>query len=95
MRTNRKERAPTNGRYKRGGNQDATIAEKGARLRDDLGVSIIYIPHHLATASSMSDRIKTMQNGKAVERAWHERLDYGRHSCSILKPSVLTPDAGP
>ena len=36
-------------------------------LRDDLGVSIIYITHDLATAYYISDRIIIMQNGRVVE----------------------------
>ena len=36
-------------------------------LRDDLGVSIIYITHDLATAYYISDRIIVMQKGKVVE----------------------------
>ena len=36
-------------------------------LRDDLGVSIIYITHDLATAYYISDRIIIMQKGKVVE----------------------------
>ena len=36
-------------------------------LRDELGVSIIYITHDLATAYYISDRIIIMQNGQVVE----------------------------
>ena len=36
-------------------------------LRDDLGISIIYITHDLATAYYISDRIIIMQHGKVVE----------------------------
>ena len=36
-------------------------------LRDELGVSIIYITHDLATAYYISDRIIVMQKGKVVE----------------------------
>jgi ABC-type glutathione transport system ATPase component len=36
-------------------------------LRDDLGVSVIYITHDLATAYYISDRIVIMQRGKVVE----------------------------
>jgi ABC-type oligopeptide transport system ATPase subunit len=37
------------------------------RLRDDLGISIIYVTHDLATAYYISDRIMIMQNGSVVE----------------------------
>ncbi|MDN3272609.1 ABC transporter ATP-binding protein [Frankia sp. RB7] len=36
-------------------------------LRDDLGISIIYVTHDLATAYYISDRIMIMQNGRVVE----------------------------
>jgi len=36
-------------------------------LRDDLGISIIYVTHDLATAYYISDRIMIMQSGSVVE----------------------------
>jgi peptide/nickel transport system ATP-binding protein len=36
-------------------------------LRDDLGISIIYVTHDLATAYYISDRIMIMQKGSVVE----------------------------
>ena len=64
-------------------------------LRDDLGVSIIYITHDLATAYYISDRIIIMQKGKVVESGDARAvLDHPKHSYSILlKSSVLSPDA--
>ena len=66
-------------------------------LRDDLGVSVIYITHDLATAYYISDRIVIMQRGKVVEMgpAWPV-LDAPEHPYSqLLKASVLsTADAG-
>lgn len=64
-------------------------------LRDDLGVSIIYITHDLATAYYISDRIIIMQKGKVVESgAARAVLDNPQHPYSILlKSSVLSPDA--
>jgi ABC-type oligopeptide transport system ATPase subunit len=66
-------------------------------LRDDLGVSVIYITHDLATAYYISDRIVIMQRGKVVEMgpAWPV-LDEPEHPYSrLLKASVLdTADAG-
>jgi peptide/nickel transport system ATP-binding protein len=64
-------------------------------LRDDLGVSIIYITHDLATAYYISDRIIIMQKGKVVESGDARTvLDNPQHPYSILlKSSVLSPDA--
>ena len=64
-------------------------------LRDDLGVSIIYITHDLATAYYISDRIIIMQKGKVVESGDARAvLDNPKHPYSILlKSSVLSPDA--
>ena len=64
-------------------------------LRDDLGVSIIYITHDLATAYYISDRIIIMQKGKVVESGDARAvLDNPQHPYSILlKSSVLSPDA--
>jgi ABC-type oligopeptide transport system ATPase subunit len=64
-------------------------------LRDDLGVSIIYITHDLATAYYISDRIIIMQKGKVVEGGdARSVLDDPKHPYSILlKSSVLSPDA--
>jgi len=65
-------------------------------LRDDLGVSIIYITHDLATAYYISDRIIIMQKGKVVESGPARAvLDNPQHPYSILlKSSVLSPDQG-
>ncbi len=64
-------------------------------LRDDLGVSIIYITHDLATAYYISDRIIIMQKGKVVESGEARAvLDHPTHPYSILlKSSVLAPEA--
>lgn len=64
-------------------------------LRDDLGVSIIYITHDLATAYYISDRIIIMQKGRVVESGQARTvLDHPRHPYSILlKSSVLSPGA--
>jgi peptide/nickel transport system ATP-binding protein len=63
-------------------------------LRDDLGVSIIYITHDLATAYYISDRIIIMQKGKVVEGGDAQSvLDNPQHPYSrLLKTSVLSPD---
>jgi ABC-type oligopeptide transport system ATPase subunit len=66
-------------------------------LRDDFGVSVIYITHDLATAYYISDRIIIMQKGKVVEMGPARAvLDAPEHPYSrLLKASVLSAeDAG-
>ena len=66
-------------------------------LRDDFGVSVIYITHDLATAYYISDRIIIMQKGKVVEMGPARTvLDNPEHPYSrLLKASVLdAADAG-
>ncbi|PSC05585.1 ABC transporter ATP-binding protein [Alsobacter soli] len=66
-------------------------------LRDDLGISIIYITHDLATAYSISDRIIIMQKGAVVEAGEARAvLAAPQHPYSRqLREAVLTPDATP
>ena len=61
-------------------------------LRDQLGVSIIYITHDLATAYTISDRIIIMRNGSVVEAgAARAVLDNPQHPYSqLLKSAVLS-----
>ncbi|MCC5976326.1 MAG: ABC transporter ATP-binding protein [Rubellimicrobium sp.] len=63
-------------------------------LRDDLGVSVIYITHDLATAYYISDRIVIMQKGYVVEMGPAQAiLDAPEHPYSrLLKQSVLSVD---
>ncbi|WIJ25929.1 ABC transporter ATP-binding protein [Devosia sp. RR2S18] len=66
-------------------------------LRDDLGVSVIYITHDLATAYYISDRLIIMQRGRIVEMGDARTvLDNPEHPYSrLLKASVLSSeDAG-
>jgi len=66
-------------------------------LRDDLGVSVIYITHDLATAYYISNRLIIMQRGRIVEMGDARTvLDNPEHAYSrLLKSSVLsTEDAG-
>lgn len=60
-------------------------------LRDDLGVSIIYITHDLATAYYISDHIIVMQTGRVVEGGdARQVLDNPQHPYTQrLKASVL------
>jgi ABC-type oligopeptide transport system ATPase subunit len=64
------------------------------KLRDDLGISIVYITHDLATAYYMSDRIVIMQRGKVVESGDARAvLANPQHPYSQqLKSAVLLPD---
>jgi ABC-type oligopeptide transport system ATPase subunit len=64
-------------------------------LRDELGMSIIYITHDLATAYYISDRIIIMSRGRVVEGGDARAiLDNPQHPYSILlKNAVLSPDA--
>jgi peptide/nickel transport system ATP-binding protein len=66
-------------------------------LRDDTGVSIIYITHDLATAYTISDRILIMRDGSVVEAGDARTvLDNPRHPYSIaLKAAVLSPPPAP
>ncbi|QDY70542.1 ABC transporter ATP-binding protein [Qingshengfaniella alkalisoli] len=63
-------------------------------LRDQLGVSIIYITHDLATAYYISDRLIIMKSGEIVESGLaKEVLDNPQHPYSrALKEAVLPPD---
>ena len=66
------------------------------KLRDELGISIIYITHDLATAYYISDRIIIMQQGKVVEAGdARSVLENPQHPYSRqLKQAVLLPDTG-
>ena len=63
-------------------------------LRDELGISIVYITHDLATAYTISDRIIIMQRGKVVESGDARTvLSDPQHPYSRqLKSAVLLPD---
>jgi ABC-type oligopeptide transport system ATPase subunit len=62
-------------------------------LRDDLGISIIYVTHDLATAYYISDRIIIMQKGRVVERGDAKAvLNAPQHPYSRqLRAAVLLP----
>jgi peptide/nickel transport system ATP-binding protein len=65
------------------------------KLRDELGVSILYITHDLATAYYVSDRIAIMFRGNIVEMGTVEQvLMNPRHPYSkLLRDSI--PQADP
>jgi ABC-type glutathione transport system ATPase component len=62
-------------------------------LRDDLGISIIYVTHDLATAYYIGDRIIIMQKGGVVESGDAKTvLNAPQHSYSRqLRDAVLLP----
>jgi peptide/nickel transport system ATP-binding protein len=63
-------------------------------LRDDLGISIIYVTHDLATAYTISDRIIIMQKGSVVESGDARTvLNAPQHPYSRqLRAAVLLPE---
>jgi peptide/nickel transport system ATP-binding protein len=63
-------------------------------LRDELGITIVYITHDLATADYISDRIVIMQRGRVVEAGdARSVLADPQHPYSrSLKHAVLLPD---
>ncbi len=63
-------------------------------LRDDLGISIIYVTHDLATAYYISDRIMIMQKGSVVESGDARTvLKAPRHPYTrLLREAVLLPE---
>ncbi len=65
------------------------------QLRDEFGVSVIYITHDLATAYYISDRLMIMQKGRVVEMGpARPILDAPEHPYSkLLKGAVLSVDA--
>ncbi len=64
------------------------------QLRDELGVSIIYITHDLSTAYYISDRVIIMHKGDVVEAgAAQTVLGHPQHEYSkALRGAVLPPD---
>ncbi|MCP3468790.1 ATP-binding cassette domain-containing protein [Bradyrhizobium sp. CCGUVB1N3] len=64
-------------------------------LRDDLGISIIYVTHDLATAYYISDRIMIMQKGCVVESGDARTvLKAPQHPYTRqLREAVLLPEA--
>ena len=71
-----------------------TIINLFKRLRDEFGVSIIYITHDLATAYYISDRLMIMQKGRVVESGDARAvLSAPQHPYSIkLRQAVLSVD---
>jgi ABC-type oligopeptide transport system ATPase subunit len=63
-------------------------------LRDEMGVSIIYITHDLSTAYYISDRVIIMHRGEVVETGEAKSvLGQPKHAYSqALRSAVLPPD---
>jgi ABC-type oligopeptide transport system ATPase subunit len=72
-----------------------SIVNLFGRLRDKLGLSIVYITHDLATAYYISDRLIIMQKGVVVEQGPARAvLSAPTHPYSRqLRDAVLTPDS--
>ncbi len=72
-----------------------SIVNLFGRLRDEVGLSIIYITHDLATAYYISDRLIIMQKGVVVEEGpARTALSSPTHPYSRqLRDAVLTPDS--
>lgn len=72
-----------------------SIVNLFGRLRDELGLSIVYITHDLATAYYISDRLIIMQTGVVVEEGPARAvLSAPSHPYSRqLRDAVLTPDS--
>nr|AAC24216.1 ABC transporter [Thermotoga neapolitana] len=71
-----------------------SIVNLFAQLRDQLGVSVIYITHDLATAYYVSDRIAIMFRGDIVEMGSVERVltDPKHPYTRLLRESIPEPD---
>ncbi|UZF94973.1 ABC transporter ATP-binding protein [Bosea sp. NBC_00550] len=72
-----------------------SIVNLFGRLRDELGLSILYITHDLATAYYISDQLIIMQKGGVVEQGPARAvLSAPTHPYSRqLRDAVLTPDS--
>ena len=80
-----------------------SVLKEIARLRDDEGVSLVYVSHDLAVVSQIADRIAVMYAGRIVEQgptaALLGRLRHPLHSRFVAvdprspAPGRLRPDA--
>jgi ABC-type oligopeptide transport system ATPase subunit len=72
----------------------ATILEAMLRLRDDFGISFLYITHDLSTAYQVSDEIVILYRGQAVERGpTRAVIDAPTHPYTqLLISSIPVPD---
>jgi peptide/nickel transport system ATP-binding protein len=72
-----------------------SIVNEFRRLRDELGLTVIYITHDLATAYTISDRLIIMQKGAVVEAGDARTvLAAPQHPYSRqLRDAVLAPES--
>jgi oligopeptide/dipeptide ABC transporter ATP-binding protein len=72
----------------------AEIMNLLVRLRDELGLSYLFISHDVAMVRLLSDRVAVMYLGRIVELgAWSDVLDRPRHPyTSALRNAVPVPD---
>lgn len=72
----------------------ATILNRISALRDELGISIIYITHDLATARQVSDDLYVLLRGETVERGSAETvITAPQHAYTkLLVGSIPRPD---
>jgi len=72
----------------------AMVLDIMLRLRDDKGISFLYITHDLSTAYQIGDEICILYRGRIVERGDTRKvIDNPRHEYSkLLISSIPTPD---
>ncbi len=72
----------------------ANVLSQIQALRDDLGISIIYITHDIATARQVSDEVFVLNKGKTVESGTAEQvISNPQHPYTrLLVGSVPRPD---
>ena len=72
----------------------AEIMNLLARLRDELGLSYVFISHDVAMVRHLSDRVAVMYLGRVVESGpWKEVVDRPLHPyTSALREAVPVPD---
>jgi oligopeptide/dipeptide ABC transporter ATP-binding protein len=74
----------------------AEIMNLLVRLRDELGLTYIFISHDLAMIRHISDRIAVMYLGRIVELGpWRQVLDQPLHPYTIaLRQAIPVPEPG-
>jgi ABC-type glutathione transport system ATPase component len=78
----------------------ATILESLWRLRQEAGLTLVYVTHDLATAHQIADEILVMRHGEVVERGdaveviSSPRQPYTRELIAALPPGDPTVDWG-
>jgi peptide/nickel transport system ATP-binding protein len=72
----------------------ASILDSMLRLKDEFGISFVYITHDLSTAYQVSDEIVILHRGRIVERgATRAVIDHPTHPYTrLLIDSIPVPD---